>query len=126
MIHDATIAKIRQLVSNKEITIVDNNQTYEFSIKPISGKVLAQISALEGIENLDGKEGGGAMKSVYPLIQIVIPACTVDPPIIDDYQGDKEENKLYLEDIPLNILTDLLTQIFSASGLDDKDDTAKN
>ena len=128
-----TIRKIRSLTTEKNISITYKNQDFEFQIRPVNSKSLAMISGIEGVSELEDKfkdekgekkdklSNSDAAKAfsdtLWPLIRIIIPECCISPKIIDDEGSNQLQDCLRLSELPIQVLTDLITEIFELSGL---------
>ena len=131
MTTEETISKIKGLSKTQVVTIKEGDTSFDFELRPITGKLLAQMTALEGLADAqklaqkhkagqeitsDDTQGGAA--AVWPLMKLLIPTCCINPKIIDtENTEDRKNDQLYLDELPFGILTDLLTEIFNISGL---------
>lgn len=99
-----------------------------FKVKLLDAKTLAEIevdatkAGSTGDEVVDNFSSYQAV--MYPIIKKVLPICCIDPKIVEGKAGD---NELSLSDMPLEMASDLLGQVFKASGIeeDKEDDTKK-
>lgn len=117
-------------MEHKDVTIKHKDIELTFRIRPLTGKSLAQISAIEGMDEVrkqkSKKDAGEDIEltqsatAIWPMLQIVIPSSCVDPIVEAETpkeDGQRRPDILYLEEIPLNISTELLNEVFKLSGL---------
>ncbi len=118
--------------SNKTITVKDENLgEIEWVIRSIPAYDLLQhydlFSDLPKDVDLkpdaDGKLNDANAKvlqeKLLPLMELIVPACSVDPPITVDLKDPRIDSgdALHLRDISFSTVTDLFAQILDLSGL---------
>ncbi len=113
------------------ITIKHGDDDLYFEIKTVGAKTLAELAGLDGLEEMDeihrkqsrGEDiGVGSSRrafrdTIWPMFRLVLPVGCVNPKVEDD-EGlrNRKPDVLYLEELPLDVLHELLSQILKLSG----------
>jgi len=118
-----TLAKLKALKTESEISIDHNGEVYEFKIRSMSGKTMAKFAAIEGLDTIMGqKEGEGkALGALYPMFQVVIPACCVEPQLTAEEQPQGEQ--VPIDFLPFDLLSKLFEEIMKFSELAENKET---
>ena len=112
----------------------------EFTIKPMSAKLLAQVTLIakdldistkkekkeEGVDEGDMKAVASFGQVVYPMCEILLPKCCVSPKV--SLEETTEKGVLWIEKIPVEILIELFEGIYSVivTNTKKKEDAIKN
>ena len=136
MSEESLKTRIYKFSEAQTVQVEFEGKQFPFSIKPMSARLLASISNMDKDNDLAGmekdKENASKMsaygKVIYPMCERMLPVCCVDPKIyLDEEAAEKDKTGLWIEKVPLPLLTGLFEHIFDISGLSDKkeDETKK-
>jgi len=119
-----TLKKLKALKTETDAAVEYKGESYEFRIRSMSGKTMAQFASIEGINLLMGTKEGDqpqSMAALYPMFQTVIPACCVNPKIISS--GNPADDELLLDDLPFELISGLFEEIMKFSEMSENKET---
>ncbi len=96
----------------------------EWVVKPMSPRLMVKnYKNFAALENADSKdlsleEQAEMMQKLAPLIDIILPACCVDPRIV--FEGETGKGQIHIDDLDMETLMKLFSGIFEASGITEK------
>jgi hypothetical protein len=129
MVND-TVSKIRALGQPKDLSIKDGEAEYKFNVKPLSARILALANTRGETIDMDSKDDLAIFaKKLYPMMEVVFPACCIVPKV--SLEETKDEDTIWIEEIPMSVSSKLLEEILHISGLKedkkgDKEESVKN
>jgi len=96
----------------------------EWVVKPMSPRLMVKnYKNFAALENADSKdltleEQAEMMQKLAPLIDIILPACCIDPKIV--FEGETGKGQIHIDDLDMETLMKLFSGIFEASGITEK------
>jgi len=130
---NSTIATIKAK-ANTTVTIEDSKLgKLEWVLRPIPAfdllanfDLFTNLPDAKQLENpaMDAGNVGTIKNSIFPLMKIVLPACSVRPIITvdEEHPGLKDETAIHMRDLPFNVVIALFNEIIKITGLDEKTD----
>ena len=125
-VHFTIAEKIRKLTEAKTVPITYNGEEHKFVIKPLSARGIADVTlTLDGLKPETVKEelseAEGFSKVLYPMCEVLFPACCVKPKIVitreEESASEDPKNTICIDDIPPGLMVPLFEKIYENSGL---------
>ncbi len=128
----ATIDQILSKANTKVIIEDEKLGKLEWVLRPIPAfDLLANFELFSSLpkdpkdlnpELLSTSQSKKMQDSIFPIMKIVLPACSVSPKITvdDDDPNIKAKTAIHMRDLPFNVVLELFNQIMEISGLDER------